>query len=270
MSTDPGSNPWPDDRTGDKRRRDFGIIGRAQERAAAAFVSRLSLEGGERLLDVGCGTGNVSIMAARAGADVTGVDSREPFLSRGRAWAKNERLLIRFKRARPEKLPFSDGNFHVVVNFLGLPFCDDPAVAVAQMQRVCRQRGRLALTAWDPDSPLARIIRLAFQYSGVERLARALELGAPDSLQRLLHDCGPPEISASHQASLHFRLSAPEIADCFLQFYPPTREAGSALDAEARKALAEELAADISASAVKSNSGLELSSTYHELHFRNP
>lgn len=269
MSTHTGPNRHPN-RATEKRRRDFGIIGRAHVAGAAAFVSRLPLEHGAKLLDVGCGTGNVSIAAARAGADVTGVDPREPFLSRGRAWSKNENLLVRFKPAHPGKLPFSDGNFHAVVNFLGLPSSDEPSVAAAQMARVCRRRGLLAVAAWDPDGPVADILRITFRYSGDERLARSLELCDPESLQSLFRDLGPPEWADSRETTLFFPLSARETADCYLAFYPPVREAARSLEPEAREALAADLASHLSATGATGEAGLELEAAHHELHFRKP
>lgn len=228
-------------RSSEKRRHDFGIIGRAEENGAAAFVSGLPLQRGARLLDLGCGTGNVSVAAARAGADVTGVDPREPHLSRGRAWAKNEGLLVRFKPAPYEKLPFSDGNFHAVTCFHDLPFADDPAATAAEMRRVCRPRGLLAVTAWEPNGLIGDMLRLAYGYSGDDRLTRALDLCEPDRLMDLLGERPGTSAADPRRMTLDFPFPPRDVASCYLEFHPPLRRTAESLDPDARQALATEI-----------------------------
>lgn len=235
------NNPRPE--RAEKRRRDFGIIGRALQDSAADFVSRLPLESGERLLDVSCGTGIASIPAARAGADVTGVDHREPFLSRGRAWAKNEHLLIRFKRAEPERLPFSDGNFHAAFNFMGLPFARNPSTAAGEMQRVCRPGSVMAVTAWDPAGLIGSMLHVAYQYSCDDGLRRALELCDLDAIQELFGDACDRADAGPRNAGLQFPLSPADTVACYLDFHAPLQEAADALEPEARDALRNELTA---------------------------
>jgi SAM-dependent methyltransferase len=232
----------PENSHSEKRRRDFGIIGRAQQAGAADFVSRLPIQSGQRLLDVACGTGIASIPAARAGADVTGVDPREPFLSRGRAWAKNENLLMRFKPADLGRLPFSDGNFHVVLNFMGLPFAPDPAGTAREMQRVCRRRGLLAVTAWDGRGLVGEMLRRTYHYSGEDRLTRTLALFDPENLRALLADAGEPEREGRAEIELFFPLPPADVAGCFLDFHPILAESAGDLEPEARVALRRELA----------------------------
>lgn len=235
------NNPRPE--RAEKRRRDFGIIGRALQDCAADFVSGLPLKSGQRLLDVCCGTGIASIPAARAGTDVTGVDHREPFLSRGRAWAKNENLLIRFKRAEPERLPFSDGNFHAALNFMGLPFARNPGAAVGEMQRVCRRGSMMAITAWEPAGLIGSMFHIAYQYTGDDRLKRALELCELDAIQELFGNACVPADAGTRNAGLQFPLAPADIVACYLDFHAPLQEAAAALEPEARDALGDELAA---------------------------
>ena len=69
---------------------DFGVIARYAEKEMEAFVSRLKLRPGTRVLDVACGTGNTLIPAARAGAEVTGVDIATNLVEQARARAAKE------------------------------------------------------------------------------------------------------------------------------------------------------------------------------------
>lgn len=249
----------------EQRRRDFGIIGRALQDAADDFVSRLPIQAGKRLLDVCCGTGIVSIPAARRGGDVTGVDPRVPFLSRGRAWAKNENLLIRFKQADAERLPFSDGNFHAVLNFMGLHMADHPAMAAKEMQRVCRRRGLLAVTCWEPSGLIGDMLRITYQYSGDERLTRALELCEPEALGALFTDARAREKPELRGAELQFPLAPLEVATSFMVFYPPLQAAAAGLEPEAHKALIEELAARWKQAGGSGGDFTRAQARYHEL-----
>jgi len=221
----------------ESRRRDFGIIGRAQEAAAKAFVNALGIKPGERVLDVGCGTGNCSIAAARAGGDVTGVDPREPFLSRGRAWAKNENLLIRFKRSDRSRLPFSDGSFGWVISFTGVTFHPDPPGVLAQMRRVCRRDGRLAVAVWCAEGPLGDLLRTVHEYTGDDRFRNALEWGTAGGFEDFV---GVP--CRRGGTELRFPLHPRDVAQCFLDFYSPLTEAARVLDDAQREALFGELA----------------------------
>ena len=75
---------------------DFGQLARINERSAEDFVRRLDLQPGQQVLDVGCGTGNQSIPAARTGAQVTGVDIATNLLAQARERARQENLQATF------------------------------------------------------------------------------------------------------------------------------------------------------------------------------
>jgi SAM-dependent methyltransferase len=132
--------------------------GASYERIAATFaaihdrmVDALALRSGERLLDVACGTGGVALRAARAGADVVGVDLSPDQLAKARAAAELEGLAISFVAGDCQELPFADGEFDVVVSAFGAIFAPDHVRAAGELVRVCRPGGRLALTAWPAD-----------------------------------------------------------------------------------------------------------------------
>src|SRR6185503_249565 len=75
---------------------DFGRIAKGVTRGAGEFAARLGFEPHERVLDVACGTGNVSIPAARLGATVTGIDIAPNLVSQAQSRAAAEGLVIRF------------------------------------------------------------------------------------------------------------------------------------------------------------------------------
>src|SRR5215469_7419591 len=83
---------------------DFGEIARLQEAHGEEFVARLGLKPGMRVLDVGCGTGNQTIPAARTGARVTGLDLAANLLAQGQDRARNEELDILWIQGDAEQL----------------------------------------------------------------------------------------------------------------------------------------------------------------------
>jgi SAM-dependent methyltransferase len=133
--------------------------GASYERIAETFapihdrvVEVLALRPGERVLDVACGTGGVALRAARAGADVTGIDISADQLAKARQAAEAESLEIRFDQGDCQELPYGDQEFEAVASVFGAIFAPDHERVADELVRVCRPGGRLALTAWKMDS----------------------------------------------------------------------------------------------------------------------
>src|SRR5512140_3606621 len=76
---------------------DFGMIARSIESGAEEFVERIGVKPGVRVLDVACGTGNLAIPAARAGADVTGIDIAPNLIEQAKERAAAEGLNAAFE-----------------------------------------------------------------------------------------------------------------------------------------------------------------------------
>jgi len=96
---------------------DFGQVAKYTAAEAAEFIDRLPIHAGMDVLDVACGTGNLAIPAARAGARVSGVDIAANLIEQARARAAAENLTIDFRVGDAEELPFPDASFDMVVTF---------------------------------------------------------------------------------------------------------------------------------------------------------
>src|SRR5215831_13235780 len=129
---------------------DFGRIAQHTEREAADFVNRLDIAPGARVLDVACGTGNLAIPAARKGARVTGADIATNLLEQARGRAAAENLAATFDEGDAEQLPYSDASFDVVMTMYGAMFAPRPAMVAAELARVCRPGGLIAMANWTP------------------------------------------------------------------------------------------------------------------------
>ncbi len=148
--------------------------GATYERIAEAFapvhrqiVEELRPRPAERFLDLGCGTGGVAVMAARAGAEVTGLDLSPDQLAKAKAAADHAGLSIRFDEGDAQALPYPDASFDAVASAFGVVFAPDHALAAAELARVCRPGGRIAITAWTDDEWFRLNARLRPRYEGL-------------------------------------------------------------------------------------------------------
>ncbi len=129
--------------------------------AAGELAKFAGIAAGETVLDVATGTGVVAITAARAGARVTGLDLTPALLAQAHENARIAQLPeIVWTEGDAEDLPYPDASFDVVVSQFGHMFAPRPEIAVAEMRRVLKPRGRLAFATWPPEHLVGRIFAL--------------------------------------------------------------------------------------------------------------
>jgi SAM-dependent methyltransferase len=128
-------------------------------------LDRIGVEPGIRLLDVGTGTGgNVAIPAAQRGADVVGVDVTPELFEHARRRAAQAGVEVSWVEADAQELPFADASFDRVTSTFGAMFAPDHKRAAAELTRVCRPGGRIAMTTWVDDGFVGEMFKLAASF----------------------------------------------------------------------------------------------------------
>ena len=138
----------------------YEIVSRQNGSALEHCVARLDPKPGEEILDLATGTGWTSRLVARRGASVVGADIASDLLAAAKQHASKEGLNIEYRIGDAEKLPFADQSFNGVVSTFGVMFASRPEVAAAELGRVSKQGGRIALATWLPDSSVSKMFQV--------------------------------------------------------------------------------------------------------------
>lgn len=157
-------------------------IARDLRPAAEVLVAAAGLQVGDHVLDLGCGTGNVALLAAQRGSRVVAVDPARRLLDVTATAAADLGLTLDVRRGTAPGLPVADDSQDVVVSNFGLVFTHDPAAAVADVARVLGPGGRLVFNAWVPGSTMDAMIAAGM---------------------RVLADAGGPQLPPPDQVAWH-------------------------------------------------------------------
>jgi SAM-dependent methyltransferase len=123
------------------------------------LVEACGIGPGMRVLDVAAGTGNASIPAAQAGAEVTASDLTPELFDAGRRRAEAEGVALEWVEADAEHLPFEDESFDVVMSSIGAMFAPHHQDVANELVRVCRPGGTIGMLNWTPEGMIGALFR---------------------------------------------------------------------------------------------------------------
>ena len=217
---------------------DFGRIARGYEQGAAEFIARLGLTSTERVLDVACGTGNLTIPAARTGASVTGVDIAPNLIAQAKARALEEGLSITLDVGDAESLPYEAGEFDATVTMFGAMFAARPDRAASELLRVTRSGGTIAMASWTPTGFIGEMLKATVRFapppSGVPS---PLEWGTEEQVQARI-GAGCHSIKFCRRLiTFEYPFGPAEVVKLFRLWYGPTLRAFASLGANDQTAL---------------------------------
>ena len=213
---------------------------------AEDLVSLAELRHGERVLDVACGTGSVTRLAAvHVGTNgrVVGLDISPGMLEVARALPLPAGAAITWREGSAEVLPFGEATFDVVLCQHGLPYIADRTRALAEMRRVLVPEGRLAVAVWQgiDQNPVDAVLAEALVRFGARgqatRQVVGHALGDAEALRALVAGAGYRDVTIRSVSKVQ-RFPA---IDLFLQrrFVAPELDAATAarMHEEVRAAL---------------------------------
>lgn len=222
---------------------DYDRFSRYMEGDARDFYERLNVAPGSQLLDVGCGSGQLALIAAKDGLEVTGVDVASNLVERARARAQAEGLRARFEEADAEALPFEDASFDVVVSLIGAMFAPRPELVAKELLRVCVPGGTIAMANWTPQGFVGQMFKTIAKFIAPSGMPSPVLWGDETTVRERLGK----GLSELNLVKRHYTFSYPfppsEVVEFFRLYYGPTNQAFASLDVGGSERLREELEA---------------------------
>jgi SAM-dependent methyltransferase len=218
--------------------KDYDQISRGIADSIEHCVLRLNPQPGERILDLCTGTGWTSRLVAQRGSLVIGADIASDLLDAARVNAEAAKLPIEYRIGDAESLPFDDGSFDAVVSTYGIMFASRQEAAAAELARIVRKGGRIALTTWTSDGNVFNMFKVMRRYMPPPpnpAPRSPFEWGGTDRLEELLG--GAFDVRFERATSFYREPSAEAAWATFSTGYGPTLALANSLDAERREAL---------------------------------
>lgn len=205
----------------------------------SAVVEGLHPKPGDEWLDAACGTGELSFLAAAAGAHVTGIDFADTLVETARRQAAERGLHIHFDVGDVEAMPYPDDQFDVVSSTFGVMFAPNHSAAASELARVVRPGGRLGLACWTPDGGVGEMFQLLarFQPPPPEGAGSPLAWGDEAHVRELLGDTF--ELAIEERVSVHREPSGQAYWDYMVAGFGPLKTLAGSLDDDRRRELSQ-------------------------------
>jgi len=188
------------------------------------LVEALDIRPGQRVLDVGAGSGNAAIPAAAAGAQVVASDLAPVLLEVGRQHADADGVTLEWQEADAENLPYGDGEFDVVMSCVGVMFAPHHQASADELVRVCRPGGSIGLLSWTPDGFIGQMFATMKPYAPAPPPgAQPPPLWGDEQHVRSLLGDRVTDVDAKVETLTVDRFESPdEMRDFFKEAYGPT------------------------------------------------
>jgi SAM-dependent methyltransferase len=192
-------------------------------------------------LDVGCGAGQLALIAARAGVQVTGCDIATNWLESARQRAAAENLKVTFDEGDAESLPYKDGQFDAVISLIGAMFAPRPDLVASEMTRVCRPGGIIAMANWTPEGFIGKMFKTIAKHIAPSGMPSPVLWGDEAVVRERLRE-GIADLSCTRRI-YHFDYPFPpeDVVEFFRTTYGPMSRAFASIDKEAQNKLRREL-----------------------------
>ncbi|MBP6820823.1 MAG: methyltransferase domain-containing protein [Acidobacteria bacterium] len=214
---------------------DFDKIAQVMTVGGAEFIKGLQIKPGGRVLDVACGTGNLSLPSAEAGAIVTGVDIAPNLLATAKKRAQAAGVNIQFDEGDAEALPYADATFDEVVTMFGAMFAPRPELAASELARVCRVGGRVAMANWTPAGFIGQMFKTTGWHVPPPNMPSPLLWGDEATVSERLRENFTDLQFRRRMLPFNFPFAADKVVEFWRIYYGPTNRAFEALQADPEK-----------------------------------
>jgi ubiquinone/menaquinone biosynthesis C-methylase UbiE len=215
---------------------DFSEVAKHIETTAEAFVERLNIQPGMKVLDVACGSGNLAVVAAEKGAEVTGIDIADNLIEAAKKRAEILGLDIKFEQGDAEDMPYPDDTFDLVMTMFGAMFAPRPDVTANELVRVCKPGGRIAMANWTPSGFAGQMFKLSSKYLPPPPMPPPVLWGDPETVKERLGDRVTDLKMTPVMADMIFEYGPAEVVEHFRRFFGPTVMAFKAIPQDQREA----------------------------------
>lgn len=221
---------------------DYGVVAQNLESSAQEFLSRIPIDKGSHVLDVACGTGQIAFPAYYEGASVVGIDIAPNLIDQARARAITENCDIQFDVGDAEALPYQDNEFDVVITLIGAMFAPRPALATAELKRVCKSGGRIVMGNWTPGGFIGKMFKVVSKYAPPSPLMESpLKWGQEDIVRKRFRDDIKALKITRRMYPFHYPYDAYQVVEMYREFFGPINRAFAVLDEQGQKGLHDEL-----------------------------
>ena len=224
---------------------DFTRIAATMRESGEALVRRLGITKGLKVLDLGCGDGTTALPAAKAGADVLGVDIARNLVEAGNKRAAEHGLTnLKFQEGDASNLAHvPDKAFDLVVSVFGAMFAPKPFEVAKEMVRVTRPGGRVVMGNWIPNDPtlVAQILKISSNYTPPppEGFVSPMTWGVESNVIERFTAAGVPKEKISFARdtfTFNYPGTPSASVDEFRKYYGPTMNAFEAAEKNGRTA----------------------------------
>jgi len=219
----------------------YDYFSRFMASSATQFLDALAPPPGDTLLDVACGSGQLALVAAERGLKVTGVDIATNLILAARGRAAAAGLDVRFDEGDAEALPYPDATFDLVTSLYGAMFAPQPDRVAAELLRVCRPGGIVAMANWTKNGFVGAMFQTFARFLMPPDMPSPLLWGDESVVGERL-GAGVSDLELTR---LLYRFDYPfgpaEVVEFFRQYYGPATRAFATLGEAEQAALRAEL-----------------------------
>lgn len=194
---------------------------------AVEILEDWDLSRAKTLLDVGCGSGQTAIPAAKKGLKVTGIDIAENLIAHARKTAAAAKLDVQFDFGDAEALPYPDQSFDAAISLIGAMFAPRPEHVASELARVIKPGGQLFMANWAPGGMVAQMFKCVSEIvPPPPGLASPILWGDEETVQkRLVDDFGDITFARKCYPQWHYPFDEHELINLFRHKFGPVKRA---------------------------------------------